>query len=415
MQLQVLPSQRAVAVADLKLGMFICNLDRPWIETRFLFQGFSLTNTEDLEELRRLCRYVIIDTARGVEADRYLESLAPPSPQDALETILQKRGDGLVYKDTVSLEEELGPAREIYNDLNEIMGNIMEDVRSRKKTDFGTVRVVVNGLIGSVLRNPDAFMWLSKLKQKDAYTYVHSIDACSLAVAFGRHLGLPQAELEHLAVGTLLFDVGKMRLPKDLLSKPGRLTEQEFQLMRKHVEYSVQQMQAIDGICAESIEVAQHHHERFNGQGYPHGLKGTTTPIYGRIAGLVDCYDAITSDRPYSPAISQHDAIKKLYEWRNVDFQETLVEQFIQCLGIYPTGSMVELSTGEVGVVLAQNRVRRLRPKVLLILDENKVAYDFSPVKDLATETIDKHGQPLEISQPLEPASYGIDPKDYYL
>lgn len=291
----------------------------------------------------------------------------------------------------------------------------MCDVRDGNPVKMAAVKASVNGMVESILRNPDAFIWLAKLKDKDAYTYIHSIDTCALAIAFGRHLGLPRRELQHLAVGTLLFDLGKMKLPAELLSKPGKLTADEFDLVKQHVQYSVELMSEIKGIDKKSLEVAQTHHERHNGTGYPAGLAGTDIPVFGRIGALVDCYDAITSDRPYARALSQHEAVLKLYEWRDVDFQAEMIEQFIQCLGIYPTGSVVELSTGEVGIVLSQNRIRRLRPKVMVILDKDKVAYDFSPVLDLATETEDQEGNPLSVLQPLESGAYGIDPKDYYL
>ena len=174
-------------------------------------------------------------------------------------------------------------------------------------------------------------------------------------------------------------------------------------------------MQQTKGINSRAIELALNHHERFDGSGYPNKRFGREIPVFGRMAAIVDCYEAITSDRPYAKAISSHDAIRKIYEWRKVDFQEELVEQFIQCLGVYPTGTLVELTTGEVGVVFEQSRVRRLRPKVMLVLNAEKIAYGCFPIVDLLQVTEDKDGNQLDIAHTLEPGSYGIQPKTLFL
>lgn len=154
------------------------------------------------------------------------------------------------------------------------------------------------------------------------------------------------------------------------------------------------------------------HHERFDGTGYPHGMSGTSIPMFGRIAAIVDSYDAMTSDRSYKKAITPHQALRVLYSECNKVFQEELVEQFIQCLGVYPTGSLVELTSGEVGIVISQNRMRRLRPKIMLILDSNKVA-----LKGFETIDLDRKdtARQLEISKSIDPGSYGIDPREYYI
>jgi HD-GYP domain-containing protein (c-di-GMP phosphodiesterase class II) len=319
------------------------------------------------------------------------------------------------YETTTAIEEEMVFAKECHANLSTMVSDIMADVHAGKEINLLAPKKIVRHMIESITRNPDAFLWLTKLKKADSYTYKHSMDAAILAITLGRHLGLTKKELEDLAIGTLLFDVGKMKLPPELLTKPGRLTDDEFDLVKKHVEYSVETLKGIKGISPQSIEIAMYHHERHNGSGYPNKLKGKEIPIFARIAAIVDCYDAITSDRTYNRAISSHDAIKQLYEWRNIDFQEEMIEQFIQCLGVYPTGSLVELSTGEVGVVLSQNRVRRLRPKIMLILDKEKVAYDHYTTVDLIKEESDKDGNPLEILSSHEPGAFGIDPQTFYL
>jgi HD-GYP domain-containing protein (c-di-GMP phosphodiesterase class II) len=223
---------------------------------------------------------------------------------------------------------------------------------------------------------------------------------------------LPRESLISLGTGALLFDVGKAKLPEGLLNKPGRLSPDEYHVMQKHVEYGVDIVTRITGSSVEMIDMVKAHHERFDGSGYPLGIRGSDIPLFGRVAGILDCYDAITSDRSYQRAISPHQALRVLYSARNTAFQEELVEQFIQCLGVYPTGSLVEMVSGEVGIVIGQNRVRRLRPKVMLILDQNKVAMKNFETIDLDHEMPEKN---LEIASVLPPGTYGINPKEFYL
>lgn len=406
--------EKKICTADLRPGMYVSRLDRPWLETPFLFQGFLIRDKAETGELARLCRHVYIDVERGEAVDHSL--IDPPlATAHALAKAADHASIKPVYTDTATLDEEIQQARVVYRHATDTINTIMEDVRSGRNISMAGVKEVATGMIGSILRNPDAILWLSKLKNRDSYTYTHALNACSLAIAFGRHLGLPVADLEHLAVGALLFDIGKMRLPEELLNKPGRLTAAEFAAMQLHVEYSVEQMQKIHGISRVSIDIAQSHHERYDGSGYPHKLIGDRTPVFARIAAIVDCYDAITSERPYARALSPHEAIRSLYEWRNVDFQDELVEQFIQCLGVYPIGTLVELSDGEVGIVLSQNRLRRLRPKVLMILDREKIAFSAPPVIDLMMQTGEPSGMSLEIVATLAPGTYGIDPCEFYL
>lgn len=317
-----------------------------------------------------------------------------------------------VYKDTAAVEEELALAKEIQKQVSETVTGMMQQVQVGKTLKLAIIHNVVSSMMESILRNPDAFTWLTQLKSKDEYTYIHAIDSCALAMTFGRHLGLPRENLFNLGLGALLFDVGKMKLPEGLLTKPGQLSTEEMQVMKKHVGYGVEIVSKMQGTGMEVIDMVGTHHERFDGSGYPMGARGTGIPMFGRIAGILDCYDAMTSDRSYRKAVSPHHALRVLYSGCNTAFQEELVEQFIQCLGVYPTGSLVEMVSGEVGIVISQNRVRRLRPKIMLILDHAKVALQSFETVDLDRDSV---GKKLEIARSLDPGSYGIDPKEYYL
>lgn len=407
--------EQKVSVDDVKIGMYVSRLDRPWLETRYLFQGFYINNANDIKELRQQCEYVFVDPERGESSSSPLAMIPRKRETDKLARIFRQANGNERYPVVTSIEEELGSCRESRSDVLDVVTNVLDQLKAGQTIKVQSVRKVVNGMIASIVRNPDAFFWLTRLKNKDTYAYSHCVDACGLAVAFGRHLGFSKPELENLAVGALLFDIGKLQLPDELLKKPGRLTDKEYALTRRHVEFGVQMVSDMEGCNDDIVSIVLNHHERHNGNGYPRGIPGHDIPVNGRIAALVDCYDAITSERPYSTAVSAYDAIQLIYEWRGKDFQTDMVEQFIQCIGLYPTGTLVELNTGEVGLVISQNRVRRLRPRIMLILDKEKVSYGVYPTLDLIQDPVDDDGKLVEISRPLAPGSYGINASDFYL
>ena len=223
------------------------------------------------------------------------------------------------------------------------------------------------------------------------------------------HLGFDEDTLKVLGIGAMLHDIGKMRVPNEVLNKPDELTDAEFEIMKKHVPDGVKYLDNVRGIPQAALEVVRCHHERYDGSGYINGITGEKIGQFGQIGAIVDCYDAITSDRIYRFGMSPHAALKNMYEWRKSSFEPMLLEQFIQCMGIYPIGSLVELNTGEVGVVVTMNRRRRLKPKVVLVLRSNNIPFDMPTTIDLSTQTTEE-GIPYEISMVLEPGTYGINP-----
>ncbi len=404
-----------VRVPDIELGMYVTRLDRPWLETPYLLQGFVVKTQEDIKELEKYCKYVYVDVDLSeVVEDNSFEREKKFSASDEEKQYLTSIKP-IRYVEVTALDEELRTARDNHNTLVSFAEDIMGDIANNKKLSLPVLQSAINPMVDSITRNPDAFSWLTRMKRKDDYTYNHSVSTSIWAVAFGRHLGLPKEDLQSLAMGALLFDVGKMRLPEKLINNSNRYNQYEFKLVKQHVQHSVDIVRSIGGISEDVVSMVQTHHERHNGSGYPVGIKGNSIPIFGRIAGIVDCYDAIISERPFAYAISPHNAIKKLYEWRNIDFQAELVEQFIQVVGIYPVGTVVELSDGRVGVVFAQNRVWRLRPQIMLLLDENKEAYSDFDIINLMTVVKDAAGNSLDIARSVEPGMYGIDPEQFYL
>jgi len=404
-----------VRIPDLEPGMYVSQLDRPWVETPYLLQGFLIETREDIDELFNHCKYVFVDVELSKPVDNQKLSPRKTELSDREKKQSLTNIKPIEYEDESELDDELKSARENHSLLSNVAENIMLDISNNKKLELPSLKKAITPMVNSIIRNPDAFSWLTRMKHKDNYTYNHSVSTSVWAVAFGRHLGMPKKDLQSLAIGALLFDIGKMRLPEKLINNPNRFNQYEFKLVKTHVQHSLEIVRTINGISDDVVEMVKTHHERHNGSGYPDGLKENEISIFGKIAGIVDCYDAIISERPFASAISPHDAVKKFYEWRDIDFQAELIEQFIQVVGIYPVGTIVELNDGKVGVIIAQHRVWRLRPKIMLLLNENKEYYNDFDVIDLYINENDEDGNTLEIVKSLEPGMYGIDPEQFYL
>lgn len=386
-------------VADLRIGMFVCRLDRPWEETPFPLQGIELANDEDIETLRRLCQVVYVDARRQVTYD----------PHRALLRTELSRGrfkNAIHYTDLAPVEEEAPRARAALNDASRMVDKIFEDINSGRELSVEHVEQAVRPLVSSVLRSADAFFLVEGLRRQDNYSWSHAVNCSALGAAFGRHMGFDEETIFSLAAGGLLMDVGKTRLPEQLLSYQGSLGPADVDAIRSHVRHGLDIIAASNITNQDVIDIVRTHHERHDGNGYPEGLAGNVIPITGRMLGLIDSYDAMSSARPYRAAMSRHQALRQIYASRNSLFQAEMVEQFQVCLGVYPTGSLVELNTGEVAIVMAQNQVRRLRPRVAILSTPNKQPLtDFRPV-DLMAHSGDGS---VDIVRGLAVGDYGID------
>ena len=419
--------KKKLDVHQLSIGMYVSELDRPWLETPFLFQGFEIRSQEDIEQLRHHCKFVYIDLPDHIGASPGLPRKAPdnlglPPYQEIGDTrdkternllkIINRPGGPPRYHDKTTLEEEIAAIGQHYLRARALIQGIMDDVRLGRSINGLGAMQAVNALADSVIRNPDALMCYIQLKKYDEYTAQHSLRVCILALAFGRYLGFEPKELRVLGIGGLLHDIGKMKIPLDILNKPTELTPRESSIMQTHVQRGVEILETLNVLPATAIDVARYHHERYNGKGYMIGLEGDRIGMFGMIGGIVDCYDAVTSDRTYRAGMSSHAALRRMYEWRTREFHPDLVEQFIQCIGIYPIGSIVELNTGDVGVVVTMNRTRRLKPRVALVLQPNHVPYTQHKIVDLIEH---KHGngRGYEIERVLEPGSHGVKASRY--
>jgi len=418
--------------------MYIEQLDRPWLETPYMLEGVWITSNDDIDELKQLCEFVYISEEKGKRLDSIISSIPAtkqsksgnPAKEEAQATSpfqvhyelerINTRPEPSPDKplDTkknvhVPFEEEIGHAREIHHKATEIVHSMYDDVRLGKSINATGAKTIVNQMVGSIVRNPDAQVWLTHLKNKDEYTAIHSLNVCIFSIAFGRHLGLPDDALSELGLGGLLHDLGKIRVPSEVLNKPGKLTTEEFGLMKEHPVHGGNILTTTKGLSPDVIDVALSHHERMNGTGYPHGLRSKEISYFGRIVSIVDIYDATTSNRVYHSGMHSVDAMTQLYTMRQGFLDSQLVEQFIQCLGIYPVGSIVELYSGEIGVVIEINREHRLRPKLLLIMDGNKQRYKPPRIVDLAQFEMIGYDTEYDIISVHPAQSFGIDIKEF--
>jgi HD-GYP domain-containing protein (c-di-GMP phosphodiesterase class II) len=406
---------KKIEVGQLHIGMYVAELDRPWLESPFLFQGFTIRNRDELEQLRECCEFVYIDVEQSIKWGK--PTVAKPS-SDAVRFATRRVNfkppqQKVEYRNRQGFTQTLPKATMLYSAAREYIGGVLDDVRLGKSIDIGGARELTDRLTENIIHNENALVWLTQLKNRDEYTSMHSINVCVLSLLFGRFLGLKEEELYPLGLGALLHDIGKMRVPHEILNKPGRLDHDEEALMRRHPEFGHAILKGHDDLHPAVLEITLSHHERFDGSGYPRGLKDKAINQYALIVSIIDVYDAVTSDRAYHLAISPHEALNMMYKVAAQSFPRQLVESFIQCLGIYPIGSLVELESGEVGVVMTVNRQRHLSPIITLVLDSNK--QPLPTVKIMNLELQERHENPMRVKRILESHAYGIDVRQLVL
>jgi len=421
-------------VNELTIGMYVSGLDRPWSQTPFPLQGFYLRDLDEINQLKTLCNHVYIDVEKGrgpIAAN--LKTLGGTGLRNRISGRDQK-GAALtepvaplkiqrnLYREVQPLQKEVKRARQLHQKVYGAVVEVLDQLERNQlqSASLGETKRVASEMVDSVLRNPDAFTWLSRVQEKDEHTYSHAIRSSVWAILFGRHIGLPKRDLDVLALGVLLKDVGKVLLDDALLAKVERTAEEE-KIYESFVEIGADILRKTPGVEPRVISVVKTHCERLNGSGFPLGLQGDKIPLLGKIAGIVTYYDHVTNPRGSRHPIAPSKAVAKLYELRNIQFQEELVVEFIRAIGLYPTGTLVELSTGEVGVVVEQNFERRLKPKVMLVLDACKVPLDEPILLDLSEDDRRKQAlldsgkktryeiEKVEIARDLEPGSYDVD------
>jgi HD-GYP domain-containing protein (c-di-GMP phosphodiesterase class II) len=353
--------RKEIAVSGLKVGMYVAELDRPWLETPFILQGFEIRSVEQIEEIAQHCEYVFIDETR----DTWLgaeERVGLSTPTSKKVKILPTSG-----------QKSYDNARSAYNNAHQLTRSFMDDVRLGRAISIQEVKRTVSELVKNMIADPGAMMWMSKLRNQDEYTAEHCLNVGMLAINFGRHLGASEDDLHKLGVSGMLHDIGKMRTPLEVLNKPDKLEPHEFKIMMAHPKSGRDILMSHKTVDHTAIDVAYGHHEMLDGSGYPRKIKASGISDFTRMVTLCDIYDAITSDRVYKKGQTSREALNILYGNRATKFDTTLVDKFVECIGLYPPGSIVELGSGEVGIVISINYRHRHLPKVMIIRDENKM------------------------------------------
>ncbi|HEX6265919.1 MAG TPA: HD domain-containing phosphohydrolase [Burkholderiales bacterium] len=396
--------RKQLPVEALEFGMYVAELDRPWTETPFEFQGFYLRTEQQLATLRKFCKQVFVDLERTEKPD-----LRPPAAQFRIQ-------GSTAYPEQVAVEVEFKRATTDYTRTLSSVGELLKPLaRQGGVLDAREVKESVSRLTDSVVRNPDAMLLVTRLREKSADAHARALQVSLYLLVFARFLQLAREELELLGLLGLLQDVGKTRLPAGLMEKKGPLSAEETALARRHVEYSAEILAATPGLPPKLPELALLHHERQDGSGYPRGLKGEQIGLYGSVAAIADTFDALTAVRSYAEPLSPSGALSYLYKERGSGFHPDLVEQFIQCVGVFPVGSVVELNSGEVGIVITQNLVRRLKPRVMVVLDAKGNPMRPHKILDLDKDPKAAPDEPYRIKRTMEQSRVQVDPREMFL
>jgi HD-GYP domain-containing protein (c-di-GMP phosphodiesterase class II) len=513
-----------IQATDLSVGMFVSELDRPWLGTPFLLEGVLIEEQAQIDTMISLCEFVYIDRALSVgtfhagsntttsyanhinnavpsrnvvnispanekksqpepakdsfsffdvlkeiknskqnktslnpnnlsssqtifniqRASNSETATAPMEDQASLVSLIKQdvsdllggfghKNNHAVTKDKATIlaehlakkqtknlkelnpvEKEIVQAYPVYEKTQIATRQVFEALANDKHIDLSNVHEAVDGMVDSIERNPDALMWLAKLKQSDNDAYNHAMNVSITMMALANFMSLPKKQVKDLGMAGLLQDIGKSKIDFSIMRKTGKVTPEEFEAIKKHVDYATNVLKVTENIPNHVIQTVSQHHERIDGSGYPQKLAGKEISLTGQLAGLVDTYCALTTDRAYAKGVFNQRALEVIHQLRDQKFSGVLIDQLVQFLGMYPVTSLVELNTGEVGVVIEQNSVRRLLPRILILLNPDKSKNTFPTTINLINSPLTPSGAPYAIVRGLPPDSYGLNPNTYY-
>lgn len=381
---------------QLTIGMRVIELDRPWLESPFTVHGFLITHVEQIEKLKRNCDYVYVAASKKQSIDTAGSNLKRQS-----------------YTDTKSFQQAMPQAKSAHRQAKSVIKGFFKNIRLGQTFETSVAKKAVKQCVDSVIANQDAMLWLGLLKDVDEYTARHSLNVGLLSIILGRAEGLAPDDLEILGLCGMLHDMGKSEISLDILNKEGAFSDVEFEIMKTHTTLGFNILSKKPDLITEVANVAYSHHERLNGRGYPRALPAAKISYFSRIVAIADAYDAITSKRIYSPSKTSLEGLRILIGAKGSHFDPHLVDQFVQCIGIYPAGSIAELNSGEIAIVLPSPVDRRNSPNVLIVKDRQKKSCTPRTV-DLSNESASNSANPLKIKHLLSDDAFGIDVKKYH-
>lgn len=397
--------------SQLRVGMAIHDLDCGWMEHPFVRARFVLTSEDEIRKILRAgIRNVIIDCSKGLDV---AEAPTLAEAQAQTEKEVAEIAASPVKPARTSLADEMQRAVNIRRQAVGLVRTVMQDARLGKAVELDNVSPVVQNITESILRNSGALLGLLRIKTKDDYTFLHSVSVCTLLVAFCRSRGMDEETIYQAGIGGLLHDTGKALVPDHILNKAGRLTDEEFAIIKKHPRDGYDILRQTPDIGQIPLDITLHHHERRDGSGYPDMQKESEISELAQMAAIVDVYDAITSDRCYHKGMPAADALRKIYEWSKFHFSPSLTQEFMRCVGIYPVGTMVMLESGRLGVVVEPHESNLLTPKVNVFFNTRSQTYIRPELLDLSRAL--GFGGGDKIVRHESPEKWRVDPNRFLL
>ncbi len=397
---------RKIPTPQLRVGMFVHEVPGSWLAHPFWRASFKVTEAKQVEQLRQAVSHVVIDTGKGLDieapaAATYLDDVEVEMPPEGASDVDLPEQAAAAHA-PASFHDEVRRASKIVAQSRVAMRTMFQDARLGKAVDTEHCLPLVADIADSVERNPGAIVSLARLKTSDDYTFMHSVAVCALMVSLGRQLGLSEADCREAGLAGLVHDLGKALMPPDVLNKPGALTPEEFAIMKGHPEAGHRMLLDGKGVGEVPLDVCLHHHEKVNGKGYPHGLKGDEISVFAKMGAVCDVYDAITSNRPYKAGWDPADSIQKMAQWaKDGHFDERIFQAFVKSIGIYPTGSLVKLKSGRLAIVVEQGGASLLKPQV-------KVFYSTKASEPLVPQLLDLGRSADEIVSREVPSACGF-------